>query len=72
MHLFASFIFRASIYLIREIFFIDGVGLASDLIMTDDNQNGSLYFNINSEVIWSLDVRNNCNCNFRLITGYVN
>ncbi|XP_018333835.1 secretin receptor-like [Agrilus planipennis] len=40
MHLFASFIFRAFISLLKDALFIQGIGLASDM----KYRNGSLYF----------------------------
>lgn len=46
MHLFASFIFRAAMFFIKDILFIDGVGLSSDLTI----KNGSRFFVVQSEV----------------------
>jgi parathyroid hormone receptor 1 len=53
MHLFASFILRAFTFFIYKTSFVYGLGLPSDL----QTQNGSLYFNINSET-------NNWTCKF--------
>lgn len=44
IHLFTSFILRASIFLLKEIIFVNGVGLPSDVI---GNRNG-LFFNLES------------------------
>lgn len=40
MHLFASFIFRAATAFLKDILFIDGVGMSSDMVMKD----GKSYF----------------------------
>lgn len=46
MHLFASFIFRASMSLLKYFLFIEGVGLQSDIYMN----NGKKYFLTEREV----------------------
>lgn len=47
MHLFASFIFRALTFIVIKSTFVEGLGLPSDL----NYRNGSLYFDINTEVL---------------------
>lgn len=46
MHLFASFILRATMALLKELLFIEGVGLQSDILKKD----GSKFFVAEPEV----------------------
>lgn len=46
MHLFASFILRAGLSLVKDFSFIEGVGLAGDVT----NKNGKSYFYVDIEV----------------------
>ncbi|CAH1108194.1 unnamed protein product [Psylliodes chrysocephalus] len=58
MNLFASFIFRAFFHILKEILFVDGVGLTIDFV----GKNGDLYFKTDSE-------GNNYQC--KLLTSFV-
>lgn len=54
MNLFASFIFRAFFHILKEILFVDGVGLTIDFV----GKNGDLYFKTDSEVTITNSVYN--------------
>lgn len=52
MHLFASFILRAGLSLVKDFSFIEGVGLAGDVT----NKNGKSYFYVDIEVFNDLNL----------------